>query len=494
VLVVTRDGEELLADVAVSSTTADRHVLTVRDVSAAERREHELFVKNRAMDAAPFGIIVTDPSLADNGIVYANGEFERLTGYTEEEILGENCRFLQGEETDPERVAEMREAIDAAEPVTVEIRNYRKDGTSFWNRVTIAPIRDDAGDVTNYVGFQRDVTEEVEQRREQAAVFDRVSDAFFALDRQWRFTYLNEQAERLLGRSGDELAGNSVWEEFPEAVDTVFEERYRTAMETQETVTFEEYYPPLAMWVEVRTYPSESGLSVYFRDISERKAIERRLEQRTKQFETFGDVLSHDLKTPLSTLGGRLELARQTGDEAHIERAMESLERVEALVDDLANVMREGSLVNDVRAVDVGRVARELWESLDTAEATLDVEPMTSIRADEGALRRLLQNLFRNSVEHGGSSVTVTVGLLDGEPGFFVADDGPGIEPDDRDRVFEPGYSTKSGGTGFGMVSARQIVLAHGWELSVTESESGGARFEISGVETADDDEGEGED
>jgi PAS domain S-box-containing protein len=501
VLAVTHDGEELLADVAVSSTTADRHVLTVRDVSAAERQEHELFVKNRAMDAAPFGIIITDPSLPDNGIVYANEEFERLTGYTEEEILGRNCRFLQGEASDPERVAEMRAAIDAAEPVTVELRNYRKDGTPFWNRVTIAPIRDD-GEVTNYVGFQRDVTEEVEQRREQAAVFDRVSDAFFALDRQWCFTYLNEQAERLLDRTADELVGHSVWEEFPEAVDSVFEAQYRKAIETQETVSFEEYYPPLATWFEVRAYPSETGLSVYFRDVSERKATERRLEQRTKQFETFGDVLSHDLKTPLSTLHGRLQLARRTDDDVHFERAEESIERIETLIDDLADVMREGSLVTDVRTVDVGRVARELWQSIDTAEATLDVGPTASIRADEQALTRLLQNLFRNAVEHGsassetgrddgggldGSDVVVTVGPLDGEPGFFVADNGPGIDPDDRDRVFEPGYSTKSGGTGFGMVSVRQIALAHGWDLSVSESESGGARFEISGVETADD-------
>ena len=282
-----------------------------------------------------------------------------------------------------------------------------------------------------------------------------------------------------------------MWEEFPEAVDTAFEAQYRRAVESQETVSFEEYYPPLGTWFEVWAYPSETGLSVYFRDVSERKATEHRLEQRTKQFETFGDVLSHDLKTPLSTLGGRLELARETGDDSHFERARESLERVETLVDDLADVMREGSLVNDARTVDVGRVARGTWESLDTAEATLGVGPTAPIHADERALTRLLQNLFRNAVEHGGSSVTVTVGSLDGEPGFFLEDDGPGIDPDERDRVFEPSYSTKSGGTGFGMVSARQIVLAHGWELSITESESGGARFEISGVETVGD-EGDG--
>ncbi|WP_152040764.1 PAS domain S-box protein [Salinigranum salinum] len=508
------DGAELLADIAVSRTTGEELVCTVRDITAEERQEHELFVKNRAMDAAPIGIILTDPSLEDNGIVYANEEFERLTGYAEEETLERNCRFLQGEDTDPESVAEMREAIANEEAVTVELRNYRKDGSPFWNRVWISPIRDGDGDVTNFVGFQEDVTERVEARREQAAVFDRVSDAFFALDRQWRFTYLNEQAERLLDRPAESLVGRSLWEEFPEAVDTVFETQYRQAMESQETVAFEEYYPPLAAWFEVRAYPSETGLSVYFRDVSERKANERRLEQRAKQFQTFGDVLSHDLRTPLSTLEGRLELARETGDETHFDAAEESLERIEALVDDLATVMREGSVVSDVRPVDLETVARGLWTSIDTADATLDVRATASVFADEGALTRLFQNLFRNSVEHGstsphsearedsvehsstgsrpgaddsaehgGSTVTVTLGLLDDGTGFYVADDGPGIPADERDRVFEPGYSTKTSGTGFGAVSVQQIALAHGWELAITDSESGGARFEIRGVE-----------
>jgi PAS domain S-box-containing protein len=485
-LMCRRDGTEVLADVVVASTAGDALVCTIRDITAEERQEHELFVKNRAMDAAPVGITITDPSLPDNGVVYVNDRFERLTGYSEEEMIGQNHRLLQGRETADEPVARLRDAIDAAEPVTVELRNYRKDGTPFWNRVTVAPIRDEDGEVTNYVGFQEDVTERVEMERERGAVLERVSDAFFALDRGWRFTYLNEQAEELLDRTADDLVGQSVWEEFPEAVGSVFEEQYRTAMETQETVSFEEYYPPLSMWVEVRAYPSETGLSVYFRDISERKTNERRLEQRTRQFETFGDVLSHDLRTPLATLRGRLDLAEETGGREQFDAAREALDRVEGLVEDLADVMREGSVVTDVEPVDLGGVAREVWDAIDTADATLDGGDVGRIRADERALSRLLQNLFRNAVEHGGPDVTVSVGRLDDASGFFVADDGPGIPEADRDRVIEPGYTSKADGTGFGLVSIRQIALAHGWELAVTGSESGGARVEVSGVESAD--------
>ncbi|MDZ7702198.1 MAG: bacterio-opsin activator domain-containing protein [Halobacteriales archaeon] len=114
--------------------------------------------KERAMDEAPVGITISDPDLEDNPVIYANESFERVTGYPPEEVLGRNCRFLQGEESDPETVAELRRGIEEAEPVTVELLNYRQDGEPFWNEVTVAPIRDDDGAVTNYVGFQVDVT------------------------------------------------------------------------------------------------------------------------------------------------------------------------------------------------------------------------------------------------------------------------------------------------------------------------------------------------
>lgn len=137
-------------------------------------------LKERALEEAPIGITISDPDRPDNPLIYVNDSFEELTGYPREETLGRNCRFLQGEDSDPEAIAEMREAIDEERPVSVELRNYRKDGEEFWNKVDIAPLRDDDGTVTNYVGFQTDITarkraefevkrriEEVEREREK---------------------------------------------------------------------------------------------------------------------------------------------------------------------------------------------------------------------------------------------------------------------------------------------------------------------------------------
>ena len=124
-------------------------------------------LKTRTMDEAPIGITVADATEPDMPLVYVNAAFERITGYPPEYAVGRNCRFMQGEATREEPVAEMRAAIEAGEATSVEIRNYRRDGELFWNEVTIAPLRDDCGEVTHYVGFQRDVTRR--KRAERAA-------------------------------------------------------------------------------------------------------------------------------------------------------------------------------------------------------------------------------------------------------------------------------------------------------------------------------------
>lgn len=126
----------------------------------------ETAVKERAMEETPVDITITDPALDDNPLVYVNDAFERITGYDRDDIVGKNCRFLQGPDSDPEAVAAMRAAIDAEEPVTVELLNYRADGERFWNEVTIFPLRDADGDVTQFAGFQNDVTARKEAQLE----------------------------------------------------------------------------------------------------------------------------------------------------------------------------------------------------------------------------------------------------------------------------------------------------------------------------------------
>ena len=120
---------------------------------------------------------------------------------------------------------------------------------------------------------------------------------------------------------------------------------------------------------------------------------------------------------------------------------------------------------------------------VETGTAELRLAEDLTFTADETRLQRLFENLFRNALDHGGPDVTVTVGVLPDRSGFYVSDDGPGIPEDERESVLEPGYTTHEEGTGFGLAIVSEVVTAHGWEIQVTESDAGGARFEIRGVE-----------
>jgi PAS domain S-box-containing protein len=144
-----------------------------RDITERKQREAQLQRRTRAIEEAPVGISISDPDQEDNPLIYVNDAFVNLTGYPREEALGQNCRFLQGENTEQDRVVRIRDAIDAPESVSIELRNYRKDGSMFWNHLEIAPVWNEDGEVTNYIGFQQNVTER-KQRQRQLETLGRV--------------------------------------------------------------------------------------------------------------------------------------------------------------------------------------------------------------------------------------------------------------------------------------------------------------------------------
>lgn len=218
---------------------------------------------------------------------------------------------------------------------------------------------------------------------------------------------------------------------------------------------------------------------------SQVRARERELRQQNERLEEFASVVSHDLRNPLAVAQGRVELAQQECESDHLDDASHAIDRSIGLVDDLLTLAREGSNVAEVEPVDLAATVDSCWQNVQTGDATLTVESTETIQADSSRLKQLLENLMRNAVAHGGENVTVTVGGFD--DGFYIADDGVGIPPAEREQVFEAGYSTSNEGTGFGLSIVQEIANAHGWEVRITESETGGTRFEFSGVTTAPD-------
>lgn len=217
----------------------------------------------------------------------------------------------------------------------------------------------------------------------------------------------------------------------------------------------------------------------------ERRQATAELERQNERLERFANVLSHDLRNPLTVALNRLEMGQADDDPTHLEEVETALRRMESLIDDTLTLTRHGGPISDTEPVALEALARQCWEVMDTEEATLMIDSDLRFRAAPTHAQQLLENVIGNALRHAGPDITIRVGALSDGDGFYVADDGPGIPAEKRVEVFDVGYSTGEDGTGFGLSIVEEVATAHGWDVSVTESETGGARFEVRGVEEA---------
>jgi signal transduction histidine kinase len=226
---------------------------------------------------------------------------------------------------------------------------------------------------------------------------------------------------------------------------------------------------------------SEVGRMLLFSEVTDSERHRRELERRNERLSQFASVLSHDLRNPLNVAQGRVALVRERTDSDDLASVGRALDRMEVLIADILALARQGETIGDTERVALRAVAEEAWENVDTGGASLTVARSRRLDADRTRLVQLFENLFRNAVEHAGDASEVVVYATDA--GFAVEDDGPGIPEDRRESVFEPGETTAEDGTGFGLAIVRSIADAHGWTVTVGDSETGGARFEVRGVD-----------
>jgi len=205
----------------------------------------------------------------------------------------------------------------------------------------------------------------------------------------------------------------------------------------------------------------------------------RDLKQQNERLESFAGMLAHEFRNPLQIAQIYLQRAEPRNEEA-AEQVADAHDRMEEMIDVLLITVRGTSESIDCEPVALSEIATEAWaDAIETAqtEAVLDVQTAQTIRADSAHVEHLLRNLFRNSLEHGEQGVTVRIGDLGG--GFYVEDDGPGIPENVRDDVVEAGFTTKTEGIGLGLTFVAQLVELYEWNWSITESATGGARFEF---------------
>ena len=357
----------------------------------------------------------------------------------------------------------------------------------------------------------------IQLRRERddfAALFENIPDPTVEVlmrDTEPIVTRVNPAFERTFGYSADEIRGDNLDEYVIPDDPAVDIAQYNRRIQRGETL-HDEVRRVTADGIRdfiIHIVPHDVGEEAtrgyaIYTDITDRKERERELERQNERLDEFASVVSHDLRNPLSVARGHLELARSAdGDAAeHFESIEAAHERMDELINRLLAFARQGEPATSTESLSLESAARDAWETVQTDALSLVVDADRDVRADRDRLRQLLENLFRNSVEHGiispdsqtrrdtaerGSASPrsqahehaasrVTVGPLDG--GFYVEDDGPGIPESEREAVLRSGYSG-SDGTGFGLSIVEAVAEAHGWELAVTESEAGGARFEF---------------
>ncbi len=279
---------------------------------------------SQALEACAVGVVIADAQQGDFPVVYVNSAFERLSGYAAAEIIGRNCRFLQQHDRDQDARREIRAALEQGQSVTSVLRNYRKDGTMFYNELTLSPITDASGTVTHFVGFQNDVTVreealrgEVQARAQLSATLSRMTDGFMSFDKDWNFTYINEAASRISGRRPEDFLGRNLLTSFPEFSSLAVGQAVRQAEATGRTQSAVSYMPPFGRWVELTAYPGDDGISLFTRDVTESQEAlrERQIseERFSKVFETSPVAIFITRRKDRHFLDVNDEFLRQSG-------------------------------------------------------------------------------------------------------------------------------------------------------------------------------------
>jgi two-component system NtrC family sensor kinase len=281
-----------------------RYLLGIsEDITDSKKAEEGLRESERhyrqILETASEGIWMFD---VDSKTTFANSWIAEMLGYTVEEMLGRSLFDFMDENNQvlaQAYIERRRRGIHERH----DFKFRRKDGSDLWAIVSATPILDARG---QFVGVLRMITDITPRKQAEEAlksshqefvnIIERITDAFFALDHQWRFTYINSEAAQTFGRTWEELQGKNFWEVFPEAVGTIVEREYKKAIVQQIPVIFEIFHSYLNSWFEVRAYPCAEGLSIFWRDISERKQAEEALRQSESELRAKNQQLQQTLR------------------------------------------------------------------------------------------------------------------------------------------------------------------------------------------------------
>lgn len=408
------------------------------------------------------------------------------------------------------------------QPYDMQLRMVTARGRLIWVRSIGQPGYDKNGAIVRVHGACQDITGIVQATEEKRLLAERLTmtlesmtEGFYTVDREWRFTYLNGEAERVLQLNRSNTIGKVLWDVFPQAVGTPFQSEFENALATHRMVELEEYYPPLDIWVQVRAYPSALGLAVSFRDVTQRRRAEEEvrrlnaeleervlcrtaeLETANRELEAFAHAVAHDLRTPLYAVKAFVHVINETerdtisaSGKTYVQRIGEAMEHMDAMTVGLLALSRLSQAAVRREPVDLaaiaGRIVADLREGDPLRHVEVCVADDLRADADRVLVAQVLQNLLGNAWKftRHSTAARIDVGATsgpDGERLFFVKDNGAGFDMDCAKRLFEPFYRlhdrTEFEGTGVGLATVHRIVTRHGGRICAEAAQGRGAAF-----------------
>ncbi|MCD0487615.1 PAS domain S-box protein [Pedobacter sp. MC2016-14] len=473
------------------------------------------------LDATNTGIVITENLLPDNPIIYCNPAFERISGYSREEIIGRNCRFLQSQDRNQEARFDIRRALDNGENCVVQIRNYTKQGKLFYNELYLSAVKNDLGEVTHFIGVQNDVSARVkaEQELEQnykdtelkvtertrmlreseeylSSIVETIRESLIVMDKDYKVLSANNHFLNTFKVSINETKGkllydlgNGQWD-IPE-----LRKMMEDILPTNNPVLdyeVEHEFPYIGrklMLLNAHRVELEGKFKdrilLAIEDITERRAIEQRKDD-------FLSIASHELKTPLTTVVGYVQMMQrlipeQASDKFRsvVDKTGMYVERLNQLLSELLDVSRiqSGNIELHKEHFDFDQMVCEAIEGMQTATPNYRIiskgKAGIPYFGDESHLIQVLTNLISNAIKYSpeADEVEIYVSKVSDFIKVSVKDYGMGIKEDEQKKIFERFYRVGAiqknyPGMGIGLYICDQIIKNHGGSFWV-ESEPG---------------------
>lgn len=501
----------------------DENLIVISDFLAAQiqkrkEAENKLKLYERAIYSSNNGIIITDPNLNDNPIIFCNPSFLETTGYAEHEVIGKNCRFLQGDDKNQEGLTVLRNAISAKKSCAVTLRNFKKNGTPFWNELEISPIFNNKGELTNFIGTQSDITarKNIESDLNELKVFyeqtlNELSGRIAVFDSNFRYLYVNPGSMSnpdirhwLIGKDEYELC------KFLGLENSVAELRIKHLTEARnknKQVRFEEelrdndgslrYFE----WKISPIFDSANEIIRYIAygvDITEIKLLVKKLEYSNKALTDFAYIASHDLREPLRKISAFGSLLKKTlttklnvDENENLNFMIDGAKRMQQMVGDLLYYSRITKTSKIYSLIDIDELLNEiikfdLSQIIEDNYAEIIIEnKLGSIKGEKTQIKQLFQNLIGNGIKYRNKSVTPVINIRSRKTAFGVEfqieDNGIGIDAKYTEQIFEMFKRLHSKeeyeGSGIGLAVCKKIIELYNGEIEVKSEPGLGSTF-----------------